>query len=211
MKRLLIIICGLVLMLVLGACSVSKAEEEKAKLKELKSAAEDYRENGELDRSITTYKKMLDIKEDKDIREILRETENELESVQTVIAFREKLYEMQKNQTRDGIEVSLTEMEYVIKDLRILIKDIEEIDTNEDTDISNYVRELKKNYEYETLKIEAESESFDDSGTSEAISQLDSSFAALSAGVMALSRNNINEAIDSILSNQVPDKYHDIK
>jgi tetratricopeptide (TPR) repeat protein len=169
--------------------------------------AEEALTEGDVETAVDNYEKILDIKETEGVKSILLNIKEEQEAVIQVQTFYDELYNIQKERLRSGISVNPTDMEYIIKDLRRLTEDFEEIDDSKDTDIARHIKNVKKSLHYELYMINVDSKLHDDSGLSEALGELDTGMKMVNTLTVANTRNSLNDSIDGIIDMPIPEKY----
>lgn len=187
--------------------SIYKDEKNNIQIMKYRNIADAAIKNGELGEAVEIYEKILEIKDINDVKSILSDIKEEQESATKVQIFYDELYTIQKERLRSGITVKPTDMEYIIKDLRRLTEDFENIDDSKNTDISLHVKKVKESLDYQLYKIQVDSKLHDDSGLSEAFGELDSGMNMVNTIAVAETRNSLNKSIDGIIAMSVPEKY----
>lgn len=204
------------LLLFVTGCGNNEQEEMKAKVEELSKQADSDYSNGDIISSLEKYKEILTLEPSSEIEAKIKNIETEIKNARGVNQFLTELYTIQKEQLRSGLTVSSSDMEYIMKDLRILIENFESLNTGDDNSINLLIKNIKSSdsgglYGYSYLKEEAYNTVHEDGGTSDMLSELDSEFALLSSTFTSFYRERLIESIDSILSNnRLPEKYNEI-
>lgn len=163
------------------------------------------------DEALSIYKELYNMNSsDKELKEkiassekAILETKNRKDTYNKIQLFKNYIEELQRNKTRDGISVTMSDMAQIIKDTKKQLSDFETIKT-ESTDYKSYISSITSSLEYDLLKITLESKSFDDAGTSDAFGSINNDFALLNAIVVANSRNDINKFADFVSSKPIP-------
>lgn len=130
--------------MILAGCSNKEKE-----ISELKGQALQYLDDGDFNNTIELYEKMLEIKEDTIIREELKEIKYEKESVEVIKNFLDVIKNANINYNRAE---SLVELKDVFLDIQQAVNQVEKIDTDKETDISKYLKEIKSLNDYKYLK-----------------------------------------------------------
>jgi tetratricopeptide (TPR) repeat protein len=211
MKRLILVTISALILFIIG-CQ-SKEEKINEQIRNLTSLAEDYYNEGKLEKAIDTYEKILSLKNTDEIRKKVSEIEEEIANAQKANDFLTGLQNIEKEKLRSGISVSASDMEYIMKDIKKLIEEFESIDTSADNDINRFIENIKADDSfrgYQFLKEEVNNEIYSDGGTTDLLGELDPSFGAYSSSVMALNREWILEAIKNITSHKIPNKYDSV-
>lgn len=204
-KKLIYLII-LVLLIAVLSCGCGN----EAKIQQLKEEAKIYVAEGKLNDAIEIYNKILEINEDQSLRNELNEIKYEKQSVEKAKQFLDTLYDIEKR-VRPGIKVTLTDMQYIVKDLNNAIQEFEQIDTNKNTDIAKYIIKVKKSHGYSRqLKEAAQEEDFQNAGLDEALGNIDSKLGTLNTFLVAANRNLILEGINDIRKIEFPNKYKDL-
>jgi tetratricopeptide (TPR) repeat protein len=211
MKKLILVTISVLILFIIGC----QSEEEKTneQIRNLTSLAEDYYNEGKLEKAIDTYEEILSLKNTDEIRKKVSEIEEEIANAQKANDFLTGLYNIEKEKLRSGISVSASDMEYIMKDIKKLIDEFENIDTSADNDINKFIESIRaddsfRGYQY--LKEEVNNQIYTDGGTTDLLGELDSSFDVFSSSVMALNRQWVLESIQKITSIEIPNKYSSV-
>ncbi|MFJ5623392.1 hypothetical protein ACIQD3_11760 [Peribacillus loiseleuriae] len=212
-KNSLLIFLSTALLFVVGCQSKEEKAIEKTneRVQELTNQAEKYYSEGDILKSLTKYKEISELKNSPDIEEVINNIDNEIKNAKLTKKFLNELYTIEKDKLRSGISVSSSDMEYIMKDLKILIDGFESIDISQDNEINAFINEIKNDdsfYNYKSLKDEANNDVYRDGGTTDLLSDLDSSFGVFASSFMAFNRENVLKDIESILKNEFPKKYN---
>ena len=111
---------------------------------------------------------------------------------------------MQETKLRSGITVTLSDMEYSMRDLISQLNTFDGLSTNDNSDLSTYIIGIKDSLNYKLMKIQANSDSFKNTGLADGYGQIDAQMNAINTISVASARNTINDAIDEILLKQIP-------
>jgi tetratricopeptide (TPR) repeat protein len=190
-------------------------EEKLQQFNQLVELADSYYKEGRLDKSIATYKDSLELEDSITIRKQIDDIEMELMNVQNVKKFIDELYKIEKERLRSGIKVSNSDMEYIMRDLKSLIEGFEQIDTSQENEINKYIIRIKDGeydylHNYEYLKGEVNNKIYEDGGTTDLLSELDSSFAVRASATLALFRDWVLKSINNILDIPFPSRYNSV-
>lgn len=194
--------------LILAGCSNKEKE-----ISELKGQALQYLDDGDFNNAIELYEKMLEIKEDTIIREELKEIKYEKESVEVIKNFLDIIKNANINYNRAE---SLVELKDVFLDIQQAVNQVEKIDTDKETDISKYLKEIKSLNDYKYLKelINDEyimsSEKKESLATIQQNSGLGDSLSFGNALILGQAQQNLRQHTDYILEIEVPSKYKNI-
>jgi tetratricopeptide (TPR) repeat protein len=207
LKQVRLTILFLTLLVLLVGCGVSKEAKLQEEISQLNDQAADYYAQGKINDALEVYNKSLDLKEDPHIRETVGNINEELKSAQVAREFYEGIYTIRKERLVSGVEVTGADMKFIIEDLRKLTKEFESIDTNNVSEITEYVSKVKEDFNYRMLKIELDSELHDEGELNDAIGILDEGIDSLNTLTVAYTRNTLNDSIDQILRIDFPTKY----
>jgi tetratricopeptide (TPR) repeat protein len=207
LKQVRLTILFLTLLVLLVGCGVSKEAKLQEEISQLNDQAADYYAQGKINDALEVYNKSLDLKEDPHIRETVGNINEELKSAQVAREFYEGIYTIRKERLVSGVEVTGADMKFIIEDLRKLTKEFESIDTNNVSEITEYVSKVKEDFNYRMLKIELDSELHDEGELNDAIGILDEGIDSLNTLTVAYTRNTLNDSIDQILKIDFPTKY----
>ncbi|QPA31426.1 tetratricopeptide repeat protein [Thermaerobacillus caldiproteolyticus] len=186
--------------LILGGCN------KEAQIQDYVSKADKYRKEGRLEDAISLYNKALDIKEDNKIRNKLRDTEAEKETVEKVKSVLDTFAEVEKYYLQDTDYISPTTIEEATDKLRPAIDELEQLDGSAGTDIDSFVKQIKDSYDYKIVKEYVESPVTNDSQTMEDLGFVFSDFQKLNE-VGADLFKIIGTNIENIANMKIPDKY----
>jgi tetratricopeptide (TPR) repeat protein len=168
--------------------------------------ADTYREEGRLVDAISLYNKALDLKEDSKIREKLNETEKEKETIEKTQNALDIFKEVDTYYLQDSDYVSPVKIKEATDKLRDAIDEIEKLDDTKQTDISEFVKNLKESSDYKQVKNYVESNVTDDAETMESLAFLYDDFQVLNE-VGASLFNIIGVNISNIANMEIPSKY----
>ncbi len=194
--------------LILAGCSNKEKE-----ISELKGQALQYLDDGDFNNAIELYQKMLEIKEDTIIREELKEIKYEKESVEVIKNFLDVIKNANINYNRAE---SLVELKDVFLDIQQAVNQVEKIDTDKETDISKYLKEIKSLNDYKYLKELINDEYIMSSEKKESLatiqegSGLGDSLSFGNALILGQAQQNLKQHTDCILEIEVPSKYKNI-
>ncbi|MED1443023.1 hypothetical protein P4U24_14720 [Aeribacillus composti] len=197
MKKLLFIFFSIIL---LSACN------NEAEVANYIKQADTYREEGRLVDAISLYNKALDLKEDSKIREKLNETEKEKETIEKTQNALDIFKEVDTYYLQDSDYVSPVKIKEATDKLRDAIDEIEKLDDTKQTDISEFVKNLKESSDYKQVKNYVESNVTDDAETMESLAFLYEDFQVLNE-VGASLFNIIGVNISNIANMEIPSKY----
>lgn len=207
LKQVRLTILFLALLVLLVGCGVNKEAKLQEEVSQLNDQAADYYAQGKINDAREVYNKSLDLKEDPHIRETVGNINEELKSAQVAREFYEGIYTTRKERLVSGVELTGADMKFIIEDLRKLTKEFESIDTNNVSEITEYVSKVKEDFNYRMLKIELDSELHDEGELNDAIGILDEGIDSLNTLTVAYTRNTLNDSIDQILKIDFPTKY----
>lgn len=197
MKKLLFIFFSIIL---LSACN------NEAEVANYIKQADTYREEGRLVDAISLYNKALNLKEDSKIREKLNETEKEKETIEKTQNALDIFKEVDTYYLQDSDYVSPVKIKEATDKLRDAIDEIEKLDDTKQTDISEFVKNLKESSDYKQVKNYVESNVTDDAETMESLAFLYEDFQVLNE-VGASLFNIIGVNISNIANMEIPSKY----
>lgn len=207
LKNIRLTFLFLALLVLLVGCGVNKEEKLQEEVSQLNDQANDYYAQGKINDALEVYNKSLVLKEDPNIRETVGNINDELKSAQIAREFYEGIYTIRKERLVSGIEVTGSDMKFIIEDLRKLTKELESIDTNNASEITEYVSKIKEDFSYSMLQMELDSELHDEGELNDSIGMLDEGFDSLNTLTVAYTRNTLNDSIDKILKIDFPTKY----
>jgi cell fate (sporulation/competence/biofilm development) regulator YlbF (YheA/YmcA/DUF963 family) len=149
-----------------------------------------YREKGNLDNTIELYEKILDIEEDETIRAELDDVKYEKESVEKTMEFLDLLKDINLI-IPSGLRVTEEEMREIFMDLNKALESFQKIDDDKDTEIAQYIKEIREMGEYKALVGTVET------GSGPYYDNI----------LMAMGRNNLLQQLPDILNVDFPPKY----
>lgn len=200
---------GIIIVLIVGFIIIDI--QYKSKLQEAKR----YYNNGEYSLAIKKCNEISEFVSTKDCKEIVSESNSKIQKVKKeniavdkVQAFKSYLDSLQENKTRDGISVKLSDMIYIVKDLKVQISTFENIPAPEGSSISDYINKVKNSSKYQLMK-EQISTGFEDTDQNElasAYGEIDTKLGMTNAILIGLVRNDINDEIKEIDSYTIPSK-----
>jgi len=172
------------------------------------SVANDLLKAKQYDKALSAYKSLKStsevIQNIKIIEDKITALKIEKENRDKVVSFVAYLKDLQKTKLRSGLEVTLSEMEYLMRDLISQINTFEGISTSVSSNLSTYIIETKDTINYKSMKIQANSDSFKDTGLADGYGQIDAQLKLINTFAVANARNAINDAIDRILTETIP-------
>ncbi len=208
MKRfktvLLVVIIFTALSLLIGC------ENKEKQITELKKQALIYLDEGDFENAIELYNKILDIKEDNSIREELKEIKYEKESIEKTKKFLDVIRNVNINYDRTE---SLVELKDLYLEIQKVVEEIEKIDTNKETDIAKYLKEIKALDDYRYLKESIYDEYVMGAEKSESLGSiqrdldLGDSVSSMNALIVGQSNRNLKQHTDYILGVEIPVRY----
>lgn len=207
LKNIRLTFLFLALLVLLVGCGVNKEAKLQEEVSQLNEQANDYYAQGKINDALEVYNKSLVLKEDPNIRETVWNINDELKSAQIAREFYEGIYTIRKERLVSGIEVTGSDMKFIIEDLRKLTKELESIDTNNVSEITEYVSKVKEDFSYSMLQMELDSELHDEGELNDSIGMLDDGFDSLNTLTVAYTRNTLNDSIGKILKIDFPTKY----
>ncbi|WP_211750285.1 hypothetical protein [Paenibacillus sp. Marseille-Q4541] len=196
----------ILLLIVLSACGLDKEAKLQEEVDVLSKQAFEYYNQRNITETIATYEELLSVKSNDEwaIRRIA-ELKNEIKAIEGIKEFRDELYTIRKERLRSGIAVTATDLKFIVEDIKTLTNDFENLEINYTGDISTYVSNMKESVAYTFMKREINSESFENAESEDALSAIDERIGLANAITTARSRNYLNEQIDDILDEKLPD------
>lgn len=198
-KILVVIICFL-LIFSLAACY----NEEK----EMSKAEEAYN-SGNILESLELYNIIYDKGQNKDIKNIIIEIENEIKSAKNMNDFILYLNELMRGELREDKFVTKTDMKYFLDDIKGYIDNIFKTNAKNNSDISKYINQFEKSHEYTSFKIyyDTSRESYQTAAADDILAKLDYQIEAIVAISNSLSRGYIEKIYYYFENNPMPDNY----
>jgi len=191
MKKLYIVLIILCTIFLLGGCGSSQSSS----VEELKTQAQNYATQGNLDDAIEVYSKILNIKEDPVLRGELNDIKKEKESVHITKEFINTLNEVNKK-IPSGNHIESADMQNLFIEINNKMDKFESIDITIKSAISDYIINLKSIPEYSSLKRTVTT----------AVTIPNGNNIALGLAI-PLGRNNLQEQIPDLLAVKFPEKY----
>ncbi|MCB2292427.1 zinc ribbon domain-containing protein [Clostridium algoriphilum] len=171
------------------------------------SVADDFFKNKQYDKALSAFKSLQTDKNTSDVTKKIKITEEKIienENRNKVVGFVNFIKKLQETKLRSGITVTLSDMEYSMRDLVSQLKTFEGISANDKSELSTYIIAIKDSLNYKLMKIQANSDSFKNTGLADGYGQIDAQMNAINTISVASARNTINDAIDEILLKQIP-------
>ncbi|HEY8804616.1 MAG TPA: zinc ribbon domain-containing protein [Clostridium sp.] len=159
------------------------------------------------DKALSAFKSLQTDKSTSDVTQKIKTTEEKIienENRNKAVSFVNYLKQLQETKLRSGITVTLSDMEYSMRDLISQLNTFDGLSTNDNSDLSTYIIGIKDSLNYKFMKIQANSDSFKNTGLADGYGQIDEEMNAINTIAVANARNAINDAIDEILLKQIP-------
>lgn len=209
MKKIINICLVLFLLLFLFGCE-SKEEKLQKQIDDLKTQAIEYEKKADFDNAIDLYKKVLNLKEDPEIRNRINKINIEKESVEKTKVF---LSTVKDIKYKLDTVTNMKELSKLLIDNKKVFEEFETIDISQGTEISEYVKEILNSNAYKNFR-----KYYDDKNIKEA--ELNSRVAAeldkISGGITFTGldyiiydsmKGTIELLLDS-LPDKLPEKYN---
>lgn len=162
--------------------------------------------------AISLYNKALELKEDSVIRDKIRDTESEKETVEEFESALDTFKEIDKYYLQESDytspQTSPQKIEEAVNKMRTAVDKVEELDDTKDTEISTFIKGFNETSGISVINEYVKSDFTEDGETMEGLSFISEEFQELNE-MNALSFDFMGSYITKIAETEIPKKYLD--